>query len=364
VERDVRDRLVRRFRRFAESEAPAVGSPVYARMSAGVVAHDELLSVLDDAPERQQRPTTFFAAVQDVLLRGIHHPLRDHYPRLTGHPAPDRDPTPDLLDFVRTHREPIVALAATRGTQTNEVLRSVGLAPALAAVAEDVGSALSVLEVGASAGLNLRLDRYGYRYVDGDTVTEVPGELTLETEVARGTTPPAHLLPPPILDRVGLDLAPIDVTDEDDVRWLRACLWPEHTDRAVRLDAALDAARDDPPRVVQGDMLADLAATIDDLEPAGHLVIFHCVAMMYLPQDLRTAWRTEVVRLSRQRPIDVVGFEDHRIEPFGELFPSDITGDDAVHGSLVRSSYRDGRAEHRLLGRAHMHGRWVGWQAA
>lgn len=363
LDREVRDRLVRRFRRFADEEAPAVGSPLYARLSDGITRHDEVLAVLAAAPERQQRPTTFFAAVHDLLLRGIEHPLREHYPRLaTG--APAGDPVDDLVDLVRTYRDELLRLVTHRGTQTNEVLRAVAVAPALAQVADDVGRPLALLEVGPSAGLLLRLDRYGYRYLgpDGSTLaTTPPGELELASEVRNGDVPPAHLLPPPIADRLGLDLAPLDVTDEADVRWLRACLWPEHTGRAERLDAALAAARDDPPPLVRGDMLQDLAATVGRLDPDAHLVVFHCVSLMYLPEARRHAFRDHVAELSRDRPIDLVAFEDHRIEPYAELFPAPLPGDDAVHGVVARSSYRAGAVTHTLLGRAHMHGRWVGW---
>ncbi|MBW3658854.1 MAG: DUF2332 domain-containing protein [Actinobacteria bacterium] len=361
---EVRERLVRRFRRFADEEAPAVGSPLYARLAAGASRHPDVLAVLAEAPERQQRPTTLFAAVHDVLLRDPQHPLAAHYPRLAGDREPSSDPVDDLRDLVREHHDELRRLAGTRGTQTNEVLRAVGVAPAIAQVAAEVGRPVALLEVGPSAGLLLRLDRYGYRYVDldGRAVGESPaGGLRLTSEVRHGDVPPVHLLPPPIVDRVGLDLAPLDVTDEDDVRWLRACVWPEHTGRAERLDAALAAARDDPPPLVTGDMVDDLAATADRLDPDAHLVVLHGVSLMYLPAGRRERFRQRLAELARRRPLDVVAFEDHRIEPYGELFPADLAGDDAMHGIVARSSYRAGEVTHTLLGRAHMHGRWVGW---
>lgn len=365
---DIRDRLVRRFTRFAESEAPAVGSPLYARLAAGVAEHDDLLSILADTHERQQRPTTFFAAVQDVLLRHADHPLAQHYARITGGaPAPDRDPVGDLVDFVSQHRDAIVTLASTRGTQTNETLRAVGLAPALATVAHDVGRPLSLLELGPSAGLLLRLDRYAYTYRGADGVdTETAGadgarDLELVTDVRFGDTPPAHLMPAPIVDRLGLDLAPLDVTDEDDVRWLRACVWPEHVERAARLDVGLNAAAQDPPPLVQGDMLDDLGDAIGRLDPAGHVTLMHCVALMYLPRDRRDRLRTTLAELSRVRPLDVISFEDGRIEPFDAL--TDRDPEDEIRGVIGRSAYRDGEVTHTVLGYQHMHGRWIDWRA-
>jgi hypothetical protein len=45
------------------------------------------------------------------------------------------------------------------------------------------------------------------------------------------------------LSRLGLDAAPLDALREEDARWLRACVWPGETERAARLEAALEAFR-------------------------------------------------------------------------------------------------------------------------
>jgi Uncharacterized protein conserved in bacteria (DUF2332) len=42
--------------------------------------------------------------------------------------------------------------------------------------------------------------------------------------------------------RVGVGLDPVDVTDADDARWLRACLPPDQSERAARLDAEVAPA--------------------------------------------------------------------------------------------------------------------------
>ena len=47
---------------------------------------------------------------------------------------------------------------------------------------------------------------------------------------------------PEIVARIGVDLDPLDVTDADDARWLRACLWPDQPERAAQLEAELALA--------------------------------------------------------------------------------------------------------------------------
>ena len=60
--------------------------------------------------------------------------------------------------------------------------------------------------------------------------------------------------------RAGIDLNPLDVADPDDVHWLSCLVWPGEGDRAERLAAAIELARQDPPPLVRGDLVDRLAA--------------------------------------------------------------------------------------------------------
>ncbi|PYC61748.1 hypothetical protein C7C45_33155, partial [Micromonospora arborensis] len=100
---------------------------------------------------------------------------------------------------------------------------------------------IALLEVGASAGLNLYPDRYAYRYGDHQVGS---GEPVLEC-AASGLEPPVRV--PQVVWRAGLDLNPPDVTDPDDVSWLDALIWPEHAHRRARPRAAAAGAAADPP---------------------------------------------------------------------------------------------------------------------
>lgn len=118
-------------------------------------------------------------------------------------------------------------------------------------------SALARLDVGTSAGLTLLLDRYAYRYEPGGAIGQPSSvELTCGT---RGPVPLPSAVPV-FADAVGLDSDPIDVTDDDAVRWLEACVWPDQADRFARLRAAIAIGRRQPPHLVRGDAVADLRA--------------------------------------------------------------------------------------------------------
>ena len=184
----------------------------------------------------------FLAAVHDELLRDPGHALAAYYPT-TGGAGPGPGLGEAFSAFCADRAERLAATLATRRTQTNEVARCGCLLPAFAAVAG--GRPLALIEIGASAGLNLLWDHYAYDY--GDRTAGVPSSpLTIACELVGPHVPP--LDPPPVAWRVGVDLAPVDASDPADARWLRACLWPDQPARQERLAAALAVAREHPGR--------------------------------------------------------------------------------------------------------------------
>jgi len=167
-----------------------------------------------------------------------------------------------------------------RRTQTNEPARCATLLPALA----QLPPPLALIEVGASAGLTLLFDRYSYDYAGHQIGGQDPQAPTLRC-TPRGPVPlPAQL--PAITWRAGLDLSPLDVTSDDDVRWLSCLVWPGEGDREQRLAAAIAAARRDPPVVHRGDLLTDLPALAAQAPTEATLVVYHSAVLAYVtPAD-------------------------------------------------------------------------------
>src|SRR5205823_4941361 len=138
-----------------------------------------------------------------------------------------------------------------------EPARCATLLPVLARLPQP----LALLEVGASAGLCLLPDYYAYDY-GGHTIASTAScgvePPCFSCRVGPGTPLPKRGLE--VAWRAGLDLHPIDLGDDAEVRWLEALIWPGEEYRIPRLRAACDVARAVSPRVVRGDLRTDLAA--------------------------------------------------------------------------------------------------------
>ncbi|MEU7849920.1 DUF2332 domain-containing protein [Micromonospora parva] len=282
---------------FAVREARGV-SPTYERLSQAVAHDEDLLALLDGLPPAKRQPNLLFGVV-----RWLGGPVDDP---VTFH------------DYVLTHWPAIEAQMLTRATQTNEAGRCAVLLPLLATLPQPV----ALLEVGASAGLCLYPDRYGYRYGDHQVGS---GEPVLDC-AASGLVPPARV--PQVVWRAGLDLNPLDVTDPDDVSWLDALIWPEHAHRRARLRAAAAIAAADPPLLVRGDLVDDLPALAARAPADATLVVFHTSVLYQVPAPRREAF----VRLVRELPGHWVANEGPEVLRYDAL---PAPPNDALHNVLA-----------------------------
>lgn len=92
---------------------------------------------------------------------------------------------------------------------------------------------------------------------------------------------------PEITWRGGIDLNPLDVTDADEMAWLTTLVWPEQDARRERLRHAIAVAAQDPPRIVAGDLMAELPTMVDEASAYGTVVVFHSAVIAYLEPDRR-----------------------------------------------------------------------------
>jgi len=320
--------IQRRYREFAETECRGY-SDLYYRLALSVSEDAEVAVFIASMEETQ--PNLFLASIQ--LLT-----------------SPERMPAPGaaLRAFVRRRGDEVRAVMRARRTQTNEVGRCAVLLPALPP------GPLALVEVGASAGLCLLFERYAYEF--GSTRL---GAASSAVRLRCAATGPVPLPPaiPQIAWRRGLDLRPIDVRDDDAVRWLSACVWPEHHERRRRLEGAVAAARIDPPVVRAGDLIDDLPALLAEAPGDAQLVVFHSAVLSYVSRERRQEFADALAQASKRR--DIIWLANEAIGIVSEL-PA-VAPSGALRFLVARTRFANGQRRSELLALAHPHGAELAW---
>jgi hypothetical protein len=296
-------------------------SAAYEELAESVVGDEMVLGFLGTLPEAKRQPNLLFAAARYLL----------------GEPAGIEA----LRGLVGRDATGLAAVMLTRRTQTNEPARCATLLPALALAG--LAGPLALIEVGASAGLTLLVDRYSYDF-GGRVIRGSDPEAPVLRCAVRGPVPvPATV--PDIAWRAGLDLNPLDVTSDDDMHWLSCLLWPGEGDREQRLAGAVAAARRDPPVVVRGDLTTDLPALAARAPGGATLVVYHSAVLAYVAEEDRARFADTVrglgaVWLSNEGPGVVPGVS--------------VPAREGAPFVLIR----DGRTP---LALTDPHGTWVDW---
>jgi len=334
------------YRHFGTLDAPG-SSPCYAEWAVGIAGDAELIRRIDQWPHHKRQPLLVLAAAR--FLGAQISPYRD------------------FRKFLDQRWAAVSEIVLSRATQTNEAGRCATLLPSLAQISAAEGRPLALIEVGASAGLALFADRYGYEYVpeaasgngagtgtdagagsgsvtgtgsegagtEGggarggpgagntstaheDTTTRLvpagarPGTYPVLRCVTSGPVPlPAAL--PEVVWRAGIDLNPLDVRNPDDVAWLEALVWPEQEFRLERLRQAIAIAREHPPLLVSGDLNEQLAGLAARAPEDAALVVFHSAVMAYLDAGGRARFRRTMADLAAERGCHWLSNEGHTV---------------------------------------------------
>lgn len=295
-----RERLARRFTRQAEA-AVARTSPLYEHLfiecaqdirRGGLVW--DLLAARAHEPAGRALPLRLMAAVHLLTLDGLAPQLDRFYPSRGGRQSDGVWPA-----FLTTLSDNASVLnrLLDRPVQTNEVGRSKAVVAGIEWLTQRVSNPVLMWEIGASAGLNLNWQHYGF-YAGGQRVfgpRDSPVTLHLPTGLALG-----HL-DGRVHETVGCDREPIDPNDADGIQWLRACVWADHITRLDLLDSALTVARRSPPRVEAGEASSWLRDRLRGAPSDKLIVVTQSVVNQYLSADERTEISDAVTEAGNNR---------------------------------------------------------------
>lgn len=276
-------------------------SPLYRSLRPVVADQQAALEMLTHRRAGQQAPYLFFAAVHYLLLQGAEHPLRSFFSSVVDEAQPPAGARGAFVDFCHVYRQEIEHQVRTRLVQTNAVRRVVGLRFALAVIGRACREPVHLIEVGASAGLLLQVDRYRYRIGD-HLYGRLDAPVTIGSRWIGGPTPDLDTAVP-IASRIGVDLNPVDVTDPDQRQWLRALVWPENLADAELLHAALTWAAVEPQQILAGDAI-DVLPQLRARLPTGETrVVFHAATRMHVPSQRRAAFDQAIDAIGDSGPL-------------------------------------------------------------
>lgn len=301
-------------------------------LSRGNLVSDRLLDWPGDpSPGADSVPLRWAGALHALKLSGI--ALTDVY---SPHHVGDDQLWLAVERAMEDHADAILAWLDDP-PQTNEVRRAAALLPALALVHREFGMPIELLELGTSAGLNLRADLFRLD-LPGGYLGAPDSRIRLRPDWT-GPLPPLVL--PPIVHRAGVDRSPLDPKRGRDRLRLLSYLWPDQPDRIERTQAAIELAMRVPADIASDDAGRWLERTLAKPSSGRLRVVFHTVAWQYFSAETRGR--------------ALAAFETVREEAVQIAMEYD-----GGNGAAVTLTIWP-QGDTREIARSDFHGRWIVW---
>jgi hypothetical protein len=327
-----------------------MGSPLYAdlleRAAEDAAAGGPCFELLEpfDAPSFRADALALrlMAAVHRLVLTGGAPRLAAHYPTAGGSAGPDGawEAFRALVADERARLALLVALPC----QTNEVGRCAALAFGFLEIAAAYRQPMRLLEVGASAGLNLRFDRFCY---GGGGASWGPAASPVDLSGLWLEAPPRLPAQLSVVERRGCDLNPVDPTTPEGRLTLEASLWADQVVRLGRLRGACEIAAREPATLDSASVDEWLPERLGQTRPGVTTVVYHSIVDEYLPPAVRRSFHETLARAGEQATGEAP-LAWLRLEPtpatrgYAVTFTSWPAGDECVvatsgaHGTDVR----------------------------
>ncbi|MFD0714166.1 DUF2332 domain-containing protein [Paenibacillus sp. GCM10027626] len=341
-----------RFAAFAARECKG-SSPLYEHLSENIAGDHELLSLASFTQKGQPVPNLLFGAVHYLLLQGYEHELKTFYRSVTPRPREAAEAFPYFRDFCQQHRDDILPLLQQKLVQTNEVRRCAYLYPAFCYIHERAKRPLALIEIGTSAGLQLLWDQYCYfydaddhgnNYEHGDGYGRAASKVHIRTEIKGEHRPFLLRESPQVTTKIGVDLHVNDMHNSEDLLWLKALIWPEHTERIAVFEQAAQCLKQQNLTLIEGDGIQLLPKLSSQIAEDCVLCVFHTHVANQFPLAAKHELTAHIQSIGKQRDI---------FHLYNNMWD---------WGQLHLDYCLDGKEYQETLAETDGHGRWFRWK--
>lgn len=284
-------------------------------------------------------------AVHYLLLKGSRHPLRNFYPSIVNKPKSYKHSFPFFKDFCTVYKVQITSILKEKMVQTNEVRRCSYLYPSFSYAYNIVKKPLALIEIGTSAGFQLLWDKYSYSYHSDEHFGNPDSNVHIISEIKGNKTPHFPEFSPPITYRYGIDLHINDLSKVEDSLWLHSLIWPEHNERRLLFEQALECVihHKNDLTLIEGDGVDLLPSIVEQIPSDSTPCIFHTHVANQIPIDIKQKLIDKIRCIANKRNI---------VHIYNNMWDRDLHLDYFINGN-----------EHNeTIAETDGHGRWFRWK--
>ncbi|MEO5500374.1 MAG: DUF2332 domain-containing protein [Ginsengibacter sp.] len=342
------EKIKERFITFAETECKGK-SLLYYQLSNQVATDEAILKIASKTRTGQPIPNIFFAAVHYILLKKSANELANYYPSIQKKQVSEI-PFSLFKTFCLKNEEKINDIISKRIVQTNVISRCSYLMPILSKIISEENKPTTIIDIGTSAGLTLNFDQYEYYYNDEKVFGN--SKVKVKSDVLQSAPPKIY----PIyqrLSKIGIDQNIIDPTDEDEILWLKALIWPDQVERFTIMEEALKLKGLENIKFIQAQYISDFEKEILKINRVENLIIYSTHVLYQFSPQLIESFYSMLDNVGSQRDFYFLSVEGIEIIQ---------NRNDSKNIVVELTHYKSNKKKRTFIAETNGHGNWIKWK--
>lgn len=342
------EKIKERFTLFAEQECKS-SSAFYYALSLKISKDDEMSRMASYASYGQPIPNIFLAAVHYLVLKDKGCELAKYYPSVTKNLIVQELPYQLFKEFCINYEAQIIELISTRIVQTNVISRCSYLIPILSELINKGHKNACIIDIGASAGLNLNFDFYEYA-TNGQ---KIYGDSSVKIEFETKDSAIKPILPINYLMRkIGVDQNLINPQNDDEKLWLNALIWPDHLERFNSIEKSIELRQNDGIEMIKASVVNQFEEIINSQKDDEILIIYATHTLYQFSPENRQDFFTMLDRIGKKRDFHFLSVESTKY--LQEKYNSSQT-------VIELTTYTNGQKFEQFIAETNGHGNWIRW---